>query len=191
MRILITGLILSVTLPQSTAGSACEVLADPWLTLSVSIREGDEAGFDCALPQVHIDGHDPTDIWGNTPLHMAAKYDQAALATRLLEAGADINRANAANATPLRMAIDRSADDTAATLILLGANLEFADAQGRTALFWAVTRNNLPITRLLLREGADPHQVLTLFSGSETLRDYALRTAAPGIRSVFEEVSPQ
>ena len=174
-----------VTLPCLAA--ACPSSADPWLDLTVAIRVGDDAGFDCAVGQVEPDAYDPADLWENTALHVAARFDQAAYARRLLDRGADIDRPNAAGATALRVALRHEASDTAALLVASGADIEVPDAQGRTMLFWAVAASNLPLTRMLLEHGADRTRTLDLLSGRRTIEAFALEQEDPKLRSLFEE----
>ncbi len=178
-------LVALVLVPGLAAG--CPSSEDPWLDLAVAIRAGDDTGFDCALGQVDPNGHDPTDLWENTPLHLASRFDQAAFARRLVQRGADVDRPNAADATPLRVAIKNDASDTAALLVFNGADIEVPDAQGRTMLFWAVSAGNVPLTRLLLERGADRTRMLDLLSGQRTIQSFALEQEDPKLRSLFED----
>lgn len=181
-RALLAALVLA---PGLAAG--CPSSADPWLDLAVAIRTGDDAAFDCNLGQVDVNGHDPSDLWENTPLHVAAKFDQAAFARRLVRDGADVDRPNAADATPLRVAIKSDASDTAAVLVFSGADIEAPDAQGRTMLFWAIAAGNVPLTRLLLERGADRTRMLDLLNGQRTIEAFALEQEDPKLRSLFED----
>lgn len=183
---------LSLALPIALAtlsglAAGCPRSQDPWLDLAVAIRTGDEGGLHCALDRVDLNGHDPTDLWESTPLHLAAKFDQAAFARQLIERGADVDRRNAGGATPLRVALQNDASDTAALLVFSGADIEAPDGQGRTMLFWAVSAGNLPLARLLLERGADRTQVLDLPNGRRTIETFALEQDDPQLRSLFED----
>jgi ankyrin repeat protein len=182
-----TPLPLAVLLAQATLADTCADIADPWLELAVAVQTGDDERFACSIEQVDVNGYDPTDIWENTPLHIAAIYDQPAMARRLIDAGADLNRQNAAGKSPLRVAIDEHANDTAAMLIFSSADLEVPDEAGRTMLFWSVARDNVSIATLLVEQGANREQTFNVNGRTETLSQYARRRGNREIVSLFTE----
>ncbi|UXY15068.1 ankyrin repeat domain-containing protein [Chitiniphilus purpureus] len=178
----------AVLWPASLPAAPCPKVADPWLTLAVAVREGREAQLDCLLPGLAVNGHDPADLWENTPLHLAARHEQPGLVLRLLKAGADPDQPNAAGRSPLRLAIEHDASDSAAALILSGARIDEVDEQGRSLLFWAVAKNNVAIANLLLQRGADPQQRVTGVDGGQgfTVGEYARRQGQPAMLRLFE-----
>jgi ankyrin repeat protein len=124
---------------------------------------------------------------GWTPLLFAARQGCLACATQLLEAGADIERADPDGITPLLMSIINAHFDLAALLIASGANIERWDIWGRTPLYAAVDYNTLPhggrpdqlslddtrsidLIETLLERGANPNARLKLFPPYRSLR---------------------
>jgi ankyrin repeat protein len=109
---------------------------------------------------------------GMTPLLYAARDGRIDIARILLDAGADVNLADANGITPLISAITNNHPDTARFLIDRGADITAADWYGRTPLWAAVETRNmdvdnasfvnsidrapyLPLIELLLQRGAD------------------------------------
>lgn len=75
-----------------------------------------------------------TDIYGNTPLHYAARSKNAKAIEILVGAGAGVNRANEEGVTPLREALSIQPGSLEVIKILLnaGANLDQEGAGGLT-----------------------------------------------------------
>lgn len=111
---------------------------------------------------------------GMTPLLYAARNGHAATAETLLDAGADINGAEANDIAPLLMAISNNQMAVATMLIERGATLDSQDWYGRSPLWSAVNVRNLYVhndtfehvverdpvlnlIRLLLERGAEPN----------------------------------
>ncbi|HEX5420319.1 MAG TPA: ankyrin repeat domain-containing protein [Gammaproteobacteria bacterium] len=109
-----------------------------------------------------------------TPLLYAARDGHTKTAKVLLDAGADINAAEANAITPLLMAISNDRMELAKLLIARGARLDAQDWYGRSPLWTAVRVRNLyldnntlqstidrapvlEIIRMLLEKGADPN----------------------------------
>jgi len=108
-----------------------------------------------------------------TALQYAARDGRIEMARTLLDAGADLNRAEANDISPLLMAITNDHMDVARLLVERGANVNAADFWGRTPLFSAVEIRNRDISRtnehgidraralgmitLLLDRGANPN----------------------------------
>jgi ankyrin repeat protein len=88
---------------------------------------------------------------GLTPLLYAAREGCLPCARTLVEAGAEVDRADPDGITPLMLALMNMRYDTAAFLIGSGADVNRWDRWGRTALFDAVDTNGLfnPATRAL------------------------------------------
>jgi ankyrin repeat protein len=101
---------------------------------------------------------DPANQLGVTPLWLASENRSAAIAERLLKAGANARSelpsqgetvlmaaALAGNADIVRMLLDRGADPNTRTT-----------TSGQTALMWAVSETHGDVVRLLIERGADP-----------------------------------
>lgn len=95
---------------------------------------------------------------GTTPLH--GIRGDLEITGLLLDAGADPNGADADGETPLHAVVSRGIDNAAAVverLVQRGAHLDARTTKGWTPLRLAVLRRNVPIARLLVDLGADPH----------------------------------
>jgi uncharacterized protein len=116
---------------------------------------------------------------GLTPLLFAAREGCVDCVGLLVDAGADINRADPEAITPLLMAVMNMQFDTAAALIRRGANPNKWDLWGRGPLYSAVDVNTLPrggrpdlpsmdkttseqVIGMLLEAGANPNQLLKM-----------------------------
>ncbi|KAF0811531.1 hypothetical protein IGB42_03988 [Andreprevotia sp. IGB-42] len=177
--------VLLLGLLSPVAHADCTNDPDPWLTLSVAARTGEQSQLACLLKRLGVNNHDPKDLWENTPLHLAARYDQATMVEALLAAGARIDQPNAASQRPLKVAISAKASDSAAALILAGADIEAADDEGRTPLFWAVAEDDVSIANLLLQKGANAERVFTSGEKPSTIRQYAQRRGNPAMLKLF------
>lgn len=82
---------------------------------------------------------------GMTPLLYAARQGHTDIAKLLLDAGADIHKAEANNISPLLMAVETNSMETAHYLIAQGADVNSVDWYGRTPLWEAVNVRNLYI----------------------------------------------
>ena len=115
---------------------------------------------------------------GLSALLYAARDGRLPSISLLLDAGADIDQADANGTTPLVTALANNHPDAARLLIERGANVKAADWYGRTALWAAVEARNmdvdnatfvnsvnrapfLPVIRTLLQKGADVDARLT------------------------------
>jgi ankyrin repeat protein len=111
---------------------------------------------------------------GWTPLHAAAFGGNAAAASRLLKAGADIN-ARARNKfenTPLQVSLLTQSHEVAKLLLTHGADVNAQQAEGITALHEAAQAGDVEMIRALLAAGADPHLRSKQFG---TARELALK----------------
>lgn len=90
---------------------------------------------------------------GSTPLGMAAGYGDIAIATLLLERGADINAAQGlTNKTPLAYAAMVGKVDMVRFLLERGADLTIKDGHGHTALQLAERLGKNPEVVEILKE---------------------------------------
>jgi ankyrin repeat protein len=92
---------------------------------------------------------------GMTALLYAARHDYVDLAAALLDAGADIEQADANAITPLLIAISNDNADVATLLIERGAAVNAVDWYGRTPLWEAVNVRNLYVDSETLQNGVD------------------------------------
>jgi ankyrin repeat protein len=110
-----------------------------------------EPGFNINIMNYH----------GFTLLNLAAKQGHVAVASLLLDKGADPNIATKDGVTPLHMAADNGHLELVRLLLDKGANLHnFTNQEGFTPLHLAVDQSYISITKLLLEKGADPNKAI-------------------------------
>ena len=109
-------------------------------------------------------GQQPPTPGGMTPLLFAARDGRLEAAHRLVEAGADVDAADANGITPLLMALTNNQTDVARFLLRGGANPNAADQWGRTPLWSAVDVRNLDLDSRTLQNGVDRGPILDLIS---------------------------
>ena len=99
---------------------------------------------------------DARDKSGATPLHQAALKGNLALASLLLQHGADVNARDGGGATPLHNAALSGRSELAALLLDKGADREARDAEsGATPLSLAAAWGRTALVELLVERGAD------------------------------------
>lgn len=106
---------------------------------------------------------------GTTPLHIAAARGLDSIAQLLIEHGAQVDAKDKLNKTPLARAVEQMQIPTAKLLLANKAdpNVQFYQDKGldsENLLHLAASRRNLPMTELLLQNGAKPN----LLSGGST-----------------------
>jgi len=175
--------------PDAASGETPSPPADPdALRLMALIRDGDRRAADDFL-STHTRAAGARGALGSTPLMTAALYGDAALLTRLLDAGTDPNAANGAGATALMWA----APDAVKMRVLLdgGADANARSEDRRSPL--VITSGIVgaaPALRQLLEYGADPS--LWLASDPSPLREAARAGDAEMFRVLLEYgVSPK
>ncbi|KAK2743322.1 hypothetical protein FQN55_007519 [Onygenales sp. PD_40] len=94
---------------------------------------------------------------GTTPLCLASKFVSRSIVTKLLEAGADVDRPDALARTPLIHAIAGNSNQIVRILINAGANVNAADTRKYSPLHYATDPGRPTIVRQLLAAGADPN----------------------------------
>lgn len=104
-----------------------------------------------------VQGTNPRDEYGRTPLHRAVENENLAVVLRLLEGGANPDARADRGETPLHQAARGGSDSTVlAALLAAGADVNARDDEGGTPLH-AAARNRGPATiSALLAAGADP-----------------------------------
>ena len=107
----------------------------------------------------------PDALGAAIPLIEAVKAGDAVAASALIDAGADVNRAQADGATALHWAAYRDDFETAALLIDAGADVNRANDLGVTPLVMACTNGHGDMVEALLAAGADANAALP---GGET-----------------------
>ena len=85
----------------------------------------------------------------NTPLHAAVAGGHVDVSLLLIEAGADVNVADAGGHTPLHIAAEGGYVPVAKALIERGADAHVVDLEDRTPLARAVTRGHAEIVDLI------------------------------------------
>ena len=178
------------TLANSASPSLnCAPSEDPWLDASVAARQSDLETLRCAIQFLPINGFDPSDLWEDTLLHFAAKYDQPAAIDMLLQRGALPEVRNAVDHSPLLAAAKHGAHSAATALLAQGADVHTTDADGRTPLFWAIAADNESLVALFLQHGADPDLVIDLHDRKLTPRSYAKTRGHQPILNLIDKQS--
>jgi ankyrin repeat protein len=97
---------------------------------------------------------------GFTPLHLACYFNQETAALWLIEQGADVNAVakNQMQIAPIHATATHGNLTILRSLLEHNAAVNAAQAGGYTAVHQAAHRNNVPMAKLLLEFGADPHQ---------------------------------
>ena len=97
---------------------------------------------------------------GFTPLHLAAFFNQPAIASLLLDKGAEVNAVagNPSRVCPLHSAVACGATEIVKMLLENGADANAGQQGGWTALQAAARHGNQGMVELLLQYGADPGQ---------------------------------
>ena len=119
--------------------TACNIVRQAQVSpVANAAREGDTA----EIRQLAARGADPNAPSGGnhwTPLlHAVHKHQNASLAA-LIDAGADVNRADEQGVTPLMMAAGYGYDDTVRLLLQRHADARVKRSNGETALDWAMS----------------------------------------------------
>jgi uncharacterized protein len=95
-----------------------------------------------------------------TPLLLACTGGNAAIIQAILDAGADVNSANANGTTALMSASSAGNPDAVKLLLDRGADIKAKEhAHGQTALMFAAALNRSAVVKLLLQRGAEANAV--------------------------------
>lgn len=126
-----------------------------WLLLHRSTRAE-------ALPMIRLllkngaDGDKAVNLWGETPLMVAAKADFPEALQLLLDQGADATRRSNFMETALHFAAHHYTVETINLLLDAGADIDAPDRTGQTALHIAAHHNRRDVVKTLVARGADP-----------------------------------
>jgi len=120
--------------------------------LIVALQKGSEKSVDVLVnwPKTHLSIQN---LQGETPLMLAAINNKLALAERLINRGADVNKAGW---SPLHYAASKGHIAMMRLLIENHAYLDAESPNGTTPLMMAAHYGSPMATKLLLEEGADP-----------------------------------
>ena len=83
-----------------------------------------------------------------TPLFVAAAYNQVEIIDYLLQKGAKIETKDRDNFTPLLMAASEGNADAVRLLMDNNADLYALDKEDKTALYWAAAQNNIEVAQV-------------------------------------------
>jgi ankyrin repeat protein len=98
-----------------------------------------------------------TNRTGAKPLYLAAVNGDAAILTRLLDAGEDANAVLTGEGETVLMLTAYTGNAAAVKLLLdRGADVNTQQFRGQTALMWAAAEGHTDVVKLLLARGADP-----------------------------------
>ena len=96
------------------------------------------------------------DYCGRTAVQYAAQNGDHVMLQQLIDAGADVNKANNVDGkTSLIEATSQNHPECANILIKAGASVNMANEKARTALIYAAEKGNRQTLTLLLEAGAD------------------------------------
>ena len=122
---------------------------------------------------------------GTNAMITAAKVGQVAIATQLLESGADVNCHNAQGVSPLLTASFRGHSHFIDFLLANHVNMDVPDILGRTPLIAAIWFGHMDIVHKLIDHGCDLNQ--TTANGLASALTYALNRGYYGIASLLIE----
>lgn len=110
---------------------------------------------DSLLFQVNLEARN---VFGNTPLIQAVRYDRIAVLQGLLDLGADPNTAHSFERTAMHVAAFLGRDTACRLLVEAKAQVNAVDCFDLTPLGLAlIARSSVRVVRRLLKAGADPN----------------------------------
>ncbi|KAI9369933.1 ankyrin repeat-containing domain protein [Aspergillus egyptiacus] len=124
------------------------------LYLTASTGDRDTAEFAISRgANVNFRSEDPSDPYGYSPLHWAAR-GHPEIVQLLLDAGADIDIRENSGMTPLMVAVCNDQFDCVQALLQYTPDLSAVDEDGRTALHWLNSTTQVRLVKALLDRGA-------------------------------------
>ena len=119
--------------------------------LHLAIDQWDEQEV---IPLIHERYHEihATDRGGHTPLHIAARRNQSAVAEQLIRMGAHVDAKNKKGNTPLHWAVTSKAYNVVAVLVANGADMYSENSSNVTPIESAVLQSD-PEMINMLQEG--------------------------------------
>ena len=147
--------------------------------LSTAIMNGDEDLVRTLLRR-ELDVNQP-DRDGSLPLQWAVYYENAAIAKRILDAGANPDATNREGITPLILAVQNGNASITGLLLDYGAVVNKPMSNGETPLMMAARTGDLATLQVLLDNGADIDAVENL-RGTNALMWAAANRNADAVR---------
>ena len=140
---------------EHTAEDAGSELRSHRARLREACRSGDAAEVDDILTAgVDVNAHSRGPCLLDSPLHRAAYWGHAAVAQRLLSAGAQVYERNRVGYTALHWASLRGAADVVELLLSASADVNAVEREGNAPLHFAAREGFPHICRLLVQGGA-------------------------------------
>ena len=131
---------------------ATTAFADP---IHSAVWNGDLEGVQAELDN-GVDVDEKDDLWGRTPLHIAAEEGHKEIAELLIAKGADVNAKDSVGFTPLHEAAFYGQNEIAELLIAKGADVNAKDDNFvGTPLNRAAWKGHKEVVELLIDNGAD------------------------------------
>jgi ankyrin repeat protein len=129
--------------------------ADGSTALAWAAYEDDEQAVDLLI-RAGADVNKANDFHGVTPLALACANGNSRVVRKLLDAGADPDRAQWSGETPLMTCANTGAVDGATALLEHGADVNATEnEEDQTALMWAVAGQHAQVVRVLTENGAN------------------------------------
>lgn len=94
-----------------------------------------------------------SNIYGDTPLHLAVQFKNGAVVDKLLFEGARVNAQNLKKVSPLHVAAARGKEDILNLLVIHKAKLNMSDENGAKPIHYGVMSGKTAIIRNLLNNG--------------------------------------
>lgn len=143
-HLIVVGAILTVNCRASTpAFSSSDVEAPGAAEPLQRVLEG----------SLDVNSVDP--FTGESPLHLAAKLDEARAVAQLLDRGADTDATDDMGRTALHLAAAHGASQACVLLLATGARVDIRDEVGNTPLMLASDANASEVAEVLIAHGAD------------------------------------
>lgn len=126
--------------------------------LVLAIQSNNAAEFDRLLSSGDVN-IDALHYDYQSPLMIAAEYEKSEFVTKLLKAGADVNKPNSRNKTALHFAVQRGNGIIVRMLVEAKADVNTKDGTfGFSPLMWAAREGKVEIIDMLINAGADLHE---------------------------------
>lgn len=129
--------------------------ADGSTALAWAAHEDDEQAVDLLI-RAGADVNKANDFHGVTPVALACANGNSRVVRKLLDAGADPDRAQWSGETPLMTCANTGAVDGVTALLEYGADVNATEnEEDQTALMWAVAGQHAQVVRVLTENGAN------------------------------------
>lgn len=130
-------------------------------------------------------------VFGITPIYIAAEQGNAAMTRRLLDAGADVNTTDATGDTLLLVSVRAGNQELVQLLLERGAQVNATEPElQHTALMYAVREDDAPLVELLLARGAAV-EARTRVGAKPAVRPPGTGGGSHGVGIVRSGVPPQ